>query len=116
MSIWDIINNLHVDDPDAFKLLFTSILKQIKNHDFDFTPRIEDKGNCYLIVEQNRLDSIFIHLVPHQVYPYFLVIAGSTPDAFLGFTVLVGNSNDRPVRVSCFGIPCTRLLHYLSSF
>jgi len=67
-----------------------------------------------VIVETNRLRSYFVHIVPEESYNLFKEISQKAPQQFLGFSVFVKKYHDKDVRVSCFGIPCSLLVSFLS--
>ena len=70
--------------------------------------KVEDKGDYYLVFEKDRADGDFIHVVPKEAWKLFREMQIKAPQEFLGFSVLVGR-RERPLRVSCFGVPCDLL-------
>jgi len=97
---------IEVKNPDIYVKEFKSLLKEIKKDEYDF----KDKDyNSFLIINEIRLDSFFVHIVPKELFDIFNKMKDSNPEQFLGFSILAGKRLDKPVRLSCFGIPCSEL-------
>jgi len=115
MKIWEKISNIQIENPDRFKTIFKETLKNGKDGLFKFKYLEHKEGDYYIIVETDRLNSYFIHIVPEEVYNLFKEISLSEPQQFLGFSILIGKHNGKDVRLSCFGIPCNKLINFLSN-
>jgi len=66
-----------------------------------------EKGDYFIIVESNRMNSYFVHIVPNQTYELFKEMQKT--DQFLGFSVVAGKYKRKDVSVSCFGVDCSTL-------
>lgn len=101
MNVWDKLSQLNIPNKDKFQALFSDIVGKVQKKEFDLTIREEDNSDHYIIVEE-RLDSIFVHIVPKEAYELFKQMP---KNEFIGFSVMAGNN----VRVSCFGVECNLL-------
>jgi hypothetical protein len=100
--MWEKLEKVNVGNKERYLELFKEIIKKVEVKNYDFK---DVEGEDYYIVnEENRKESRFVHIVPKELINLFNEIKDKAPDEFLGFTVLVGD-----VRVSCFGIPCSEL-------
>ncbi|MEK6888886.1 MAG: hypothetical protein AABW80_02140 [Nanoarchaeota archaeon] len=100
------IGNIKVDNKERYIKAFIDLIKSVKSNCFNY----QDKEYTdYLIINENRLNSHFIHIVPKEILNTFNKIKDSNPEQFLGFSIFLGKYNDKEVRVSCFGIPCSDL-------
>jgi len=109
MNIWNKLSQVNVDDKETFKELFVETVKKFRNN-FSLLDFGEiDKGIYYLVIEENRMNSYFVHIVPKQVYPLFKEMQQKAPNEVLGFSVMIGKHKNKEVRVSCFGIDCSTL-------
>jgi len=97
------IENINIKHKEKYAKAFRKLLNQIKENKFDFKNHQEKD---YLIFNEERLDSHFIHIVPKELMPIFNKIRKDNPNDFLGLSILVGKKQEREVRLSCFGIPC----------
>ena len=107
MSLWNELNYIKIKNKKYFENIFSNTITRVKNNKLKIIPGIKEYKNHYIITEENRLDSYFIHIVPKPAY--YLFKALQKEPSFLGFTVMAGTYNNKPVRVSCFGIECSRL-------
>lgn len=99
--MWEKLEKVNIKNKEKYLGLFKNLIADIKSGRFDFT----DKENeDYCIVNEIRMDSKFVHLVPKELMELFNELKQKSPDEFLGFTILINNT-----RVSCFGIPCSEL-------
>lgn len=112
MNIWDKLLKVNVKDKDYFKKEFYNYIEEIKKDDFILKIGEIENKNYYIITEENRMNSYFIHIVPKQIYILFKEMQKKTPNQFLGYTVLVKQYNNKDLRISCFGVEC----HKLSKF
>jgi len=101
---------INVNDKKMCLEIFKKLMKKIKSGDFDYK---DTQTENYLIINEDRLNSHFIHVVPKKLESFFNEIKGKNQNSFLGFTVLVGRNLDKDVRLSCFGIPCSELTRVL---
>lgn len=109
MDVWDKILAVKVDNKEKYAMLFPEIVEYVMFKKEKFDNKIEDKGFYYLVTEEERAGSIFIHIVPKELMPLFREVQIRAPNQFLGFSVLIGRRNNKETRVSCFGIPCSLL-------
>ena len=100
------IERINVKNKRLYLEIFEKLLKEIRLKKFDFK---DSKNEDYLIVNEERLNSHFVHLVPRELESVFYEIKKNNPDTFLGFTILVGKTEGTDVRLSCFGLPCSEL-------
>lgn len=113
MKVWDKISQLSIENPHRFKSCFQNIVQQIQEDIFDLTVREKKEKEFFLIVENNRLNSYFVHIVPFEAYDLLKEIARTAPQQFLGFSIFIKKYEDKDIRVSCFGIPCSLLTNFL---
>ena len=81
-------------------------MKKIKNNQFRY---INEDREKFVIINEERLNSHFVHIVPKELINVFNRVKKDNPSEFLGFSVLVRKLKDKEVRLSCFGIPCAEL-------
>jgi len=108
MKIWDELLKVRIENKEKFQKLFSETVRKVSHSNFNLNVGEFEKEDYYLVVEENRHNSYFVHIVPKQVYPLFKKIQ-QIPNEFLGFSVLAGKHNNKDVRVSCFGVPCGNL-------
>jgi len=114
-KMFEELSKLKISNPERFKNSFNLIAQDIQDGTFDIEQeRIDKENDHYIVVEKNRLNSYFIHIVPKEAYNLFSKIREEFPEEFLGFTVLIKKHHGKDVRLSCFGIPCTLLIGFLS--
>jgi hypothetical protein len=109
MSIWDKLAQVNVQNKERFQSIFQEIVNKIKRNEFNLNFREIEKEDYYLIREENRKNSCFVHIVPKEVYNLFKEMQLKAPDEFLGFSVVAGKLNNKDIRVSCFGVQCNLL-------
>jgi len=115
MQIWDKLLQVNLDNKEKFQRLFFETVDKVKRGDFALKVGETVKEDYYIVVEENRMDSYFVHIVPKQVYALFKEMQAKMPDEFMGYSVLAGKFNDKNVRVSCFGVQCNLLGKALAS-
>lgn len=107
MSIWNELGKVNVTNKEIYTALFSEIVRKVRQNQFDFEEK--DNGDYKIVIEENRMRSIFVHIVPQEVYSLFKKMHETAPQSFLGFSVVAGRYGGKEVRVSCFGIPCNLL-------
>lgn len=115
MKVWEKLSQVNVDNKEKYMGLFSGIVKQIIDNKYEFKEGIEEKEFCYIVNEKNRLNSLFVHIVPKDLFKLFREMQEKAPNEFLGFSVLVGKKENMDIRVSCFGIPCNLLAKTLTN-
>jgi len=100
------LENVNVAHKEFYINVFESLVRKIRNNQFDFN---DDSKEKYIIANEIRLNSHFVHIVPRELIPLFNKVRWDYPEDFLGFSVLVGKRMGTEVRVCCFGIPCSLL-------
>ena len=106
MKIWDELLGLNIKNKEKFQSLFSYYFNEINNERLKLDPGELDKGDYSLIIEDNRLGSYFVHIVPKEAYALFKRMPANQ---FLGFSVVAGEYKNKDVRVSCFGVECGKL-------
>lgn len=109
MKVWDKLSEVDIDNKELFQNLFSEIVAKIQRRKFELKVGETEKENYHLIIEENRMNSYFVHIVPKQAYSLFREIQKQAPNQFLGFSVVAGKHGNKDVRVSCFGIQCNLL-------
>ena len=100
--MWEKLGRVNIKNKERYLELFKGLIKKIQKNKYNFE---DEKGEDYYIInEENRKSSKFVHIVPKELISLFNEMKEKAPDEFLGFTILINN-----VRVSCFGIPCSEL-------
>lgn len=107
-EVWRELEEVNVNNKERYLLLFRELLKELKSAPENIELGEKEFSDYFLITEDNRMNSYFVHIVPKEVYLLFKRMQLSTGD-FLGFSVLVGKKNSKEVRLSCFGVPCELL-------
>ena len=109
MNIWDKLSQVNITDKERFQSLFSETVKKVQNNEFTLVHGETEKEGYYIVIEESRMNSYFVHIVPKQVYSLFKEMQTTAPQQFLGFSVLAGKHNNKDVRVSCFGVKCSLL-------
>ena len=100
--MWEKLEKVNIKNKERYIQLFKDLISKLKSGSYNF--KNNDGGDYYIINEENRKGSKFVHIVPKELMNLFNEMKEKVPDEFLGFTILI---ND--IRVSCFGIPCSEL-------
>ena len=100
--MWEKLEKVNIENKQRYLKLFKELINKIQEGKYNFKD-FEGK-DYYIINEDNRKGSKFVHIVPKELISLFNNMKNSAPNEFLGFTVLINN-----IRVSCFGIPCSEL-------
>ena len=114
MKEFDKLRNLDIKNKEKYKKIFINVIKEIKDNSFNLALGERLEGDYYIVTEEGRMDSIFVHIVPKEAYNLFKEMQTNVVNQFLGFSVLVREKNGKPLRVSCFGISCSDLGKSLS--
>ncbi len=109
MKPWDKLSQVNVENKEKYQIIFAEIVKKIQSNSFPLNIGEEKKEDYTLVVEDNRMNCYFVHIVPEQVYDLFKEMQQKAPNEVLGFSVMAGKYNNKEIRVSCFGIPCNLL-------
>ncbi len=107
MNIWNKLSQVDLKNKEKYTKIFSETVQKIKNSEFVFKEGIEEKED-YFIVNETK-DNLFVYIVPKEVFELFREMKEKAPDEFLGFSVLAGKIDEKDVRVSCFGVPCSLL-------
>ncbi len=108
-NIWQELEKINIKDKERFAKIFAKLVKDIRSNNYNFPTKIIDKGEYFIVNEENRQNSFFITIVPKEAYSLFKEMQEKAPDEFLGFSVLCGKKQEKDIRVTCFGIPCSIL-------
>ncbi len=109
MDIWDQILKTRVKDIERFANLFPQVIDYILFKKRDFNDDMEDKDDYFLITEENRANCVFVHVVPKELMQLFRQMQIQSPNEFYGYSVLAGRRDNKALRVTCFGVPCSIL-------
>ncbi len=109
MKIWDKLSQVNLENKEKYMKIYSDIVKKIQNNVFPINVGETEKEDYYIVVEANRMNSYFIHIVPKQVWALFKEMQKKAPNEILGFSVMAGKYNNKEVRVSCFGVQCSFL-------
>jgi len=109
MNIWDKLSEVDIKNKERFQKLFSEMIAKIQKNKFPIKIGEIEKEDYYIVVEENRANSYFVHIVPKQVYGLFKEMQKEAPYQFLGFSVVAGKYNNKDVRISCFGVQCSLL-------
>ena len=71
MKIWDKLLDVDVKNKEKYLKIFSDVVKEVKDGNFELDVGEEDKGDYFIIVEENRMNSYFVHVVPKEVYDLF---------------------------------------------
>ncbi|MBD3259855.1 hypothetical protein GF371_04475 [Candidatus Woesearchaeota archaeon] len=109
MKIWDKLSQVNVENKERYMRIYSEIVKKVQNNEFSLDVGETEKDEHFIVVEDNRMNSYFVHIVPKQLYNLFKEMQEKAPNQILGFSVMVGKHNNKDVRVSCFGVQCNLL-------
>ena len=109
MNIWTKLAHLEIPNKERFQQLFSETIEKIQKNKFTFFVGESEQEDHYVIIEEDRLNSLFVHIVPKQAYDLFKEMQEKAPQSFLGFSIHAGSSHGKDIRVSCFGIECSFL-------
>ncbi|MBI4144553.1 hypothetical protein HY486_04870 [Candidatus Woesearchaeota archaeon] len=109
MNIWTELEKINVANKEKYATLFAELVQKVRKKQFDFSIAEKDNGDHKIIIEENRMNSAFIHIVPQEAYMLFKKMQKNAPQQFLGFSVDAGKHKEKAIHVSCFGIPCNLL-------
>lgn len=98
-----------MDNKEKYQRVFAEVVKKIQKNDFPLNIGEINEGDYTIVIEDNRMNSYFVHVVPKQVYNLFKEMQEKAPNEILGFSILAGRYNEREIRVSCFGVQCNLL-------
>jgi|SRR3989344_4355839 len=109
MEFWKSeLSELKVKNKAKYQKLFSQLVSRVQNNKLLINPGIKEYKEHYVITEEDRLNSYFIHIVPKEAFYIFKEMI-KQPDIFLGFSVLAGKHNNKDIRISCFGVQCNLL-------
>ena len=106
MNIWNKLSQVNIKNKEKYTKLFFEIVNKVRNNQYNLKEGIEEKEDYYIVNEENRNNSFFVHIVPKEVFDLFKEMQEKAPNEFLGFSVLAGKKKNKDVRVSCFGVEC----------
>ena len=109
MDNWDELAQTEIKGKAKFLKAFSDIIERVRKDTLKLKLGENERKDYFIIVEENRMNSYFIHIVPKQVYQLFKEMQSNNPNTILGFSVLAGRHKDKDVRVSCFGVKCNLL-------
>lgn len=109
MKIWDKLSQVDIVDKEKYMKVYSETIKKIQNNNFLLNVGEIEKEDYYIVIEANRMNSYFVHIVPKQVWGLFKEMQEKAPNEILGFSVMIGKYNNKDVRVSCFGVQCDLL-------
>ena len=109
MSVWDELLKIEAKDKAKMCHLFKELVVNVKNWKTEFKDEIKEHEDHYIVTEENRAGSYFVNLVPKECFELFRKMQRLEPYKFLGYSVLVGRRDNKEIRVSCFGVPCSDL-------
>lgn len=99
--MWQELEEINIENKERYVKLFRDLIKQIREDRFGFK---DYQGEGYYVINEERNGEKFVNIVPTSLINLFNKMRASAPNEFLGFTILVNKT-----RVSCFGIPCSKL-------
>jgi len=105
MKITD-LQDIKINNRLVYIRAFKEIMDKIRTDQFNYEDGENEK---YFVINEERLNSHFVHIVPKELINVFNKVRKDNPSEFLGFSVLVRELKDKEVRLSCFGIPCAEL-------
>src|SRR3989344_13525 len=109
MNFWqNELSELNVKNKVKYQKLFSQLVSRVQDNKVLVKPGVKEFKEHYIITEENRLNSYFIHIVPKEAFYIFKEMI-KQPDIFLGFSVLAGKHNNKDIRISCFGVQCNLL-------
>jgi hypothetical protein len=109
MKLWDKLLQADVKDKARFQNLFSETVGAVGAGNFPLNAGETEYSDYWIVIEEDRVASHFIHIVPKEVYALFKEMQASAPNDMLGFSVLAGKHEGKDVRVSCFGVQCNLL-------
>ena len=109
MKIWDELLGKDIEDKEKYVKIFSKLVDEVKKNPKEYIKdEVIEKEDYYLVMEENREKSCFVHVVPKELFMFFNDMRKKVK-GILGFSVLVANVEGKEVRVSCFGVDCSHL-------
>ncbi len=84
--------------------VFTEVVQHIQQKQPVMRDEVKDRGQFFLVTEENRGGHHFVHIVPREVYDEFRILQIRQPHSQLGNAVLVGKRNGKNIYVNLFGV------------
>ncbi|MBS3065467.1 hypothetical protein J4229_00245 [Candidatus Pacearchaeota archaeon] len=100
------LENIKLFNKNIYVKAFKNLLISMKNNEFNFK---DDEKENYYIINEIRLNSHFVHIVPKELINIFNKMKIDNPEDFTGMTILMGKRNNKDIRISCFGVSCSLL-------
>ena len=104
LDLWNKARDVKIKNKKDSLEAFVKIVNEVERKKYSFKEGIVSKGSYYIVNEEVRNGSSFVHIVPKEAYPIFSEIMQKMPNVILGFSILCGKNRMRDLRVSCFGI------------
>ncbi len=105
ISIWEKARTIKIKNKEKIIRNFLKIVKDVKEKKYKFKKGDVEMNGFWLVNEENRNGSSFIHIVPKESYETFNEIKRRMPEMILGFSILCGKNKNKSLKVSCYGIP-----------
>jgi len=117
MNQWERLSSTHLEEKEEkkFQRLFVQTVKKLQTEGLKWGAGEHERKGYFLVVEENRAGGWFVHIVPAQLRTLFEEMNQKSPNAFLGFSVLAGEHEGKPLRASCFGVKCDLLAKSLAN-
>ncbi len=95
---------LNIKNPEILADAFTKVVQDLQFSEEDIRDDVEDKGDYFIVMEENRAGSHFVHIVPKELYDEFQVLQAKRPHDLVGSAILVGRKNGKEIYATIFGI------------
>ncbi len=95
---------LNIKNPEIFADAFSKVVQEFQFSNEDIRDEILDKGDYYIVTEENRAGCGFIHLVPRELFDEFRVLQIKKPQDVVGSAVLIGRKKGKEIYASIYGI------------
>jgi len=95
---------LNIKNPEILADAFSKLVQDIQFSEEEIRDDVEDKGDYFIVMEENRAGSHFVHIVPKELYDEFRVLQTKRPQDLVGSAILVGRKNGKEIYATIFGI------------
>ncbi len=91
-------------DQERFKKIFKELISSVTYKKTSFEDRVEEKEDYYIVTEENRRGSHYVHLVPKVIYHKFRGFQIKSPNKEPPHSLLCGRKGQKEIKVACFGV------------
>lgn len=95
---------LNIKNPEILADAFSKLVQDLQLSEEDMRDDVDDRGEFYVVTEENRAGAHFVHIVPKELYDEFRVLQLKRPQDLVGSAILVGRRNGKEIYATIFGV------------